>query len=321
MNENAIVKSPFISGKKLLIFSVFTRTCVLMLLCLFALWTEYINLKTAYNNARLVELSAGSDSPRYGKVLRAFYENSEAFFSLFGDPVEVMQSNGGMTWFTRIMGVPFTDPVAGLSFFSQNFYLPAGFALGMLIPLLLALIFGRVFCAYICPASLLFFTIARLRKFLGKWLLLPDIQLNRGVAWGVLLGGLIMAAISSYGVWILLLPYFAIGQTIFHGLAFGVLSMTYIVILIFAFIDLCVGQQFTCRYLCPTGRLLGTVGQRALISIRRDESRCVKSCNACTAICPMKADPKIDQQLDCSLCGECISVCPSQCLYVGIKKK
>ena len=130
-----------------------------------------------------------------------------------------------------------------------------------------------------------------------------------------------MTAVSGYGIWILLLPYFAIGQTIFHGLAFGVLSMTYVVILFFVFVDLCAGQQFTCRYLCPTGRLLGAIGSRAVISVRRDASRCISSCNACTDICPMKADPKTDRQLDCSLCGECLSVCPSKCLYTGFKEK
>ena len=315
------IKAPFISGGKLLVFSVFTRGLVLCILCLFALWTEYLNLKISYNSPRLVELSTGSDRPTQGKILRIFYESSDKFFSFFGDPVEVMQSNGGMPWSIRIMGLPLTDPVAGVSFFSQNFYLPLGFGLGMLIPIIIALIFGRVFCSYICPASLMFFAISRLRRFLSKWFLLPDIHLNRGFSWGILLGGLMMAIFTGYGIWILLLPYFAIGQTIFHGLAFGVLSISYVVIVVFGLIDLIIGQQFTCRYLCPTGRLLGTIGTKALISVRRDASRCVSSCNACTDICPMKADPKIDNQIDCSLCGECLAVCPPKCLFVGVKKK
>ena len=314
------MKNPFITGKKLLIFSVFTRASVLGLLCLFALWTEYLNLKVGYNNARLVELSAGSDRPIYAKVLRQFYESSDAFFSFFGDPIQVMQMNGGMTWSIRVMGLPFSDPVAGLALLARNQALPLSFSLGLILPLAIALIFGRVFCSYICPASLVFFISARIRRFLSKFFLLPELQVSPGLAWGLLCGGITASTLFGYGIWTLILPYFAIGQTIFHGLAFGTLSVTIASLAFFLTFDLLLGQQFTCRNLCPTGRLLGFLGQKARVTVQRDASRCIESCHSCTQICPLKVDPKQDQTRDCSLCGECLSVCPSKCLSVGIKK-
>ena len=69
------------------------------LLCYLALLTNYHNLKRAYNHPRLVELSEG-------KAMRLFYEKSDAFFTLLGDPAKEAQKSGGMTWSIRVGGIP-----------------------------------------------------------------------------------------------------------------------------------------------------------------------------------------------------------------------
>ena len=118
----------------------------------------------------------------------------------------------------------------------------------------------------------------------------------------------------------LLLPYFGIGQTIFHALAFGTLSIAVGAVAVFALVDLCLGRNFTCRYLCPTGRLLGWIGQKARVTVRRDRDLCLDKCTSCGDICPLKANPKLDQSLDCSMCGECMVVYPAKCLSIGVKE-
>jgi ferredoxin-type protein NapH len=294
----------------LLPLSIVTRLGVVLLLCFFAMMTEYLNYKTAYNNPRLVELASG-------KSVRVFYEATDAIFDFLGDPIEVAQSNGGMTWSIRVLGVPFTDPVAAISVFAKGGSWTWGFVLGLAVPVSLALIFGRVFCAYVCPASLAFYTMFRIRHVLEKWFLLPDLKLNRGFAWGVLIGGTGAAIWAGHGVWSLILPYFAVGQTLFHGIAMGTLSISLGSIVFFALLDLFFGPQFTCRYVCPTGRLLGFIGRRSLVSVRRDANRCIDQCNTCAEVCPMNVSPKLDQTVDCSLCGACLTMCPSNCLSVG----
>ena len=147
-------------GSLLLIISLTSRIFVLLLLCFFARLTIYNNFKLAYNNPRLVELDAGETE-------RKIYENTNSFFLLFGeDPLKESQKNGGMTWSIRIMGVPFTDPIAAISVIAKHHHLAMSIALGLIGPLLVALLFGRVFCSYICPASLLFFCTARIRRLL-----------------------------------------------------------------------------------------------------------------------------------------------------------
>lgn len=298
------------SGRTLLVVSILTRLGVVALLCALALLTEYNNLKLSYNSPRLVELSSG-------KTVRVMYEATDKFFNQFEEPLQASQTNGGMTWSIRIMGVPFTDPVAALSVLAKRHQLQLGFTLGLIAPLALALLFGRVFCSYICPASLLFFAISRVRRLLSKWLWFPELSMNRGFAWGVLVGGVAAAVWVGHGVWMLILPYFAIGQTIFHGLAMGTLSIALGGILVFALVDLLLGKQFTCRYVCPTGRLLGAIGGRSVFAIKRDAENCVSQCNSCAEVCPMKVSPKLDETVDCSMCGECLVACPTQCLSLG----
>jgi ferredoxin-type protein NapH len=314
MLEHKTKHRKFLLGQRIMALSVISRIAVLVLLCALAMMTEYLNYKVVHNHPRLVELEAGEGARRR-------YEAFDWFFSKFGDPVQVAQSNGGMTWSIRIMGVPFTDPIAALSVLAKSHQWNLGFAMGLVMPVGIAVLFGRVFCSYVCPASLMFFSIARLRRLLSKVLFFPELKLHRAVAWGVLCGGILTAVLSGYGVWVFLLPYFAIGQTVFHGLAFGTISAALIGVAAFAIVDLLLGSYFTCRYLCPTGRLLGFLGRKSVVSIRRDESDCIEACHSCHQVCPMLVDPKLDETIDCSLCGECVTVCPSQCLSVGIQRR
>lgn len=301
------------SGRLLVFLSILSRLTVVVLLCALALLTEYLNLKIAYNHPRLVELSSG-------KAMRMFYEAADTVFSKFGDPMQLAQTNGGMTWSIRLMGVPFTDPIAALSVLAKDHRMKLGFALGLTAPLALALLFGRAFCAYICPASLLFYFISRIRRWLSRWFYFPELSIHRGFSWGVLAGGIGVAVWTGHGIWTLILPYFAVGQTVFHGIAMGTLSIALGSILLFACLDFFFGRQFTCHYVCPTGRLLGFVGQKSLFSIRRNAQECLTSCNSCAEVCPMKVSPKLDQSVDCSVCGECLVICPTQCLSIGIRK-
>ncbi len=192
--------------------------------------------------------------------------------------------------------------------------------MGLIIPLTLALLFGRVFCAYICPASLLFFAISRIRRLLAKFLWLPEFTVHRSFCWGILCGGIITAIWIGHGVWTFVLPYFALGQTLYHGIAYGALSFSLGSVVLFSMLDLVMGKQFTCRHVCPTGRLLGAVGRKSVFALKREPSTCIDSCTACIDVCPMKVSPRHDETLDCSMCGECLTICPPKCLSIGLRK-
>ena len=35
----------------------------------------------------------------------------------------------------------------------------------------------------------------------------------------------------------------------------------------------------------------------------------------------MKVQPKMDETLDCSMCGECLTICPTKCLSIGLRTR
>lgn len=298
-------------GIRLMIVSVVTRLGVLLLLLFLSWLPTYINFKIGYNSARLVELSDG-------KLIGLLYRITDFFYSLFPNPVSVAQSSGGMTWSIRVFGVPFTDPIAFLSVLVKHHSLALGFALGVVIPVLIAFLLGRVFCAYICPASLVFFVTSRVRNFLLKYLYLPNFSLPRSFAYGILVSGLVLAIWIGHSVWGFLLPYLTVGKSIFMGMTAGVLSFSMISFVLFILLDVFAGKQFTCRYVCPTGRLLGDIGRKSRVQIQRNKNACIQKCHACEEVCPMGIRPKQDETVDCSLCGECMVICPTECLDIKV---
>ena len=49
-------------------------------------------------------------------------------------------------------------------------------------------------------------------------------------------------------------------------------------------------ERFFCRYLCPTGALLGLLARWNLVKVRVDEEKCTK-CRVCALHCQTQAAP------------------------------
>jgi len=62
------------------------------------------------------------------------------------------------------------------------------------------------------------------------------------------------------------------------------------------------------------------VGRKSVFALKRDADTCIEACTSCIDVCPMKVQPKFDETLDCSMCGECLTICPSKCLSIGLRK-
>lgn len=81
--------------------------------------------------------------------------------------------------------------------------------------------------------------------------------------------------------------------------------------------------RFYCRYICPTGALLGYCSQASLLTIKRNPLNCEEGCRECERACPMKV-PLTEFGLEgisdqaCIQCGDCIDKCP-EALSFGIR--
>ena len=203
--------------------------------------------------------------------------------------------------------------VAGGEFLKRtntaNFIILAG-------TILLALLFGRYFCGWICALGFLQELPVRLGgRLLKKRPVLPK-SLDRPLRY---LKYLALAAILFF-TWklgdLVVSPYdpFAAYAHIPAGLAelldefligLGVLVASLVLSFFY--------HRAFCKYLCPMGAFLALVDRIGLFRISRDKETCI-DCGRCSAACPANIPvAKLDRVKDpeCLACLECVSACPT----------
>jgi polyferredoxin len=230
------------------------------------------------------------------------------------------------------------DPLIALGSLAatgQLYHIGAFGLLWALAVFLSAILFGRVFCSWVCPfgtthhaAGWLFGPRARREKirrneatpsqafkylvlgaFLGGaclgslqvGLLDPLALYHRSLAAGVL--PLVEAGVRGVGPegfsWIYT------GEIALH--AFGwVLGL---VLLALVLANLVMPRLF-CRVLCPLGALLGLLSRFSLFRIARDEELCT-DCGLCRTHCEGACDPDTKlKRSECVVCFNCLDDCP-----------
>lgn len=219
----------------------------------------------------------------------------------------------GSFWSITISGITITDPLALMQSLASGQPISLPFAIAAVIPIILALIFGRFFCSWICPVSTVNDFI---RLIIGK-LKLPYIKkpfiTNQHLNFYLLIAGLVMPFLGLI-VFPYIIPYVLMGR-FFYSLALGrVLWEALIFLLLLMTIDALIQRGFWCNYLCPSGFLLALLGKRRLVNIKYNDTLCRKGCSHCKHSCSWQADPRVKYSLNCTNCGECIERCPSGAL-------
>lgn len=260
------------------------------------------------------------------------------------------------TWTTRLKGYPVSrfleiDPLISISTALSTGYVYRylGWSIGVI---LLTLLFGRVFCNWVCP-------LGTLHQFVG-WLFntrnsKERIEQNRYRSiqffkYTVLIVFLIMAVLGSLQVGLLdpmAMMYRAMGTvfapasdmlvskmdtTLLDGLKFGpgvanrvFVGSFWIGVLFLAFVAANLWYpRFYCRVLCPLGALLGLLSRFSLFRINRDVSKCT-DCNLCLDRCEGASDPHRKLRVsECLACMNCLDDCPEDALgftMMGLDKR
>ncbi len=208
-----------------------------------------------------------------------------------------------------------SDPLADVRHLRPGltFYWP--FLVTALIPIALTAVFGRFFCGWICPATLLY----ELNTNFAAWLrwagLRPgNLRLDKRIKYAVLGLGLVLSAITGSVFVAVVYPPAIIGREIYYGIAlggFGAGTMFFLATLMF---DLLVARRGFCRYLCPGGALYSLFGRYRLVRIRRIAESC-NDCAKCNVVCEFGLDPQRDGfGQECNNCAACIAVCPTNAM-------
>lgn len=259
------------------------------------------------------------------------------------------------TWTSRLEGYPVSrilemDPLVMISTMLSTGYVYRYLGWGLLV-LGLTLLFGRVFCNWICPYG-------TLHQFIG-WLFntrngKERIDSNRYRAmyyfkYVILIVFLIMASMGALQIGLLdpiclmyrtfatvFAPMFDMGvDQVSNTLATAEMDTLWIDNLKFGpgverrifvgsfwiglFLFTLVGMnvlipRFFCRFLCPLGSLLGVFSRFAVFRINRDVHKCT-DCNLCLTRCEGAADPQgVLRQSECFSCMNCIDDCPEDAL-------
>lgn len=128
--------------------------------------------------------------------------------------------------------------------------------------------------------------------------LAPPLQPAADSVTGALTGRLVFGHPLGYGLQLAVLGMFA-----------GMLAISW------------VEPRMWCRYLCPLGALLGTVGRVAPVGRVVDADACI-SCAKCLRVCPMdaiSADYHATDTSRCQACYACADVCPVDAVHVGVR--
>jgi ferredoxin len=177
----------------------------------------------------------------------------------------------------------------------------------LIIPALIALVWGRVFCGWVCPLGAVqeLLHISKLKAKLPvradralKWLKYPTLLLFAYLSWKT--GQNIFCAVD---------PFKALFN--FNGTVIATVAL-----MIILGLSLIVKRPF-CRYVCPYGAILALVARLSWRKSKLDRGKCAGCASCAKEICPMNAisvvnpdskTPVIDNS-ECIRCRECHEVC------------
>ena len=191
----------------------------------------------------------------------------------------------------------------------------SAFSVGTLIALLaiaaLTFLFGRFYCAVLCPLGIGqdIFSFLCFRKskeaYNYSWL--------RYAICGIAVG---MLALGWHAVFLLFDPY-----SVFGRIAGAFLAGGFVPLLVIAALSIWKKRVY-CTSVCPVGTILGLLAKRGMFRLSINE-RCVK-CGKCALNCPSGCIDIQNGVIDnerCVRCMNCVSICPLGCIEFGTARR
>ncbi|MFZ1985433.1 MAG: 4Fe-4S binding protein, partial [Desulfatitalea sp.] len=241
-----------------------------------------------------------------------------------------------INWFLQL------DPLSGLGLLLATHTIYAGLLWGV-VTLVLTLFLGRVFCGWLCPfgawqqfvgylgkrGTTAARQIARNRPHPGQavkyWLLLVmlaaaaadlihfllrGVPHNRWLATSLQTGLLDPIALMQRSVNLVLLPLADGPLEVLSAASHGYPGTALIGALFLLFTLLCLRvPRFYCRFVCPTGALLGLFSRWSVWRIGKKENRCA-DCRQCERDCEGACAPaEAIRTSECVLCLNCLDPC------------
>jgi ferredoxin-type protein NapH len=212
------------------------------------------------------------------------------------------------------------SPLEGLESILVSRRLHAPLVVGMLTPVVVALLLGRVFCSWLCPIQLFTEAGKRLTAPLRRGAGLPErLRLPRRILWFALAAEVILALVLGSPLFVFLSPPGLVGRELMMAVFFGTLALEGVLVLAVVTLNL-FSRHFFCRYLCPLGGLLALLGGRRSLRVEREAATC-SACGRCDRACPLALTASGGEGLSpyCWNCGDCVDACGTKALRFSWK--
>ena len=184
--------------------------------------------------------------------------------------------------------------------------------LGLVV--VIAVIFRRSFCGYICPLGALQEFFGKIGKaiFRGKRPTVPAVidKPARYIKYVVL----VVFAVWTWQAASLMIRPYDPWVAWMHLTSPEVLTEFWagLIVLGVSLVGSIVYDRFFCKYLCPMGGFLGAISRLSIFKVRRNESTCI-DCKLCDKACPVNvtvSSVSVVNDPECIDCSECVNVCP-----------
>ncbi|MDY3363596.1 cytochrome c oxidase accessory protein CcoG [Riemerella anatipestifer] len=234
-------------------------------------------------------------------------------------------------------------------FYPQDFFILAlGAVTSIVFIILFTVVFGRIFCGWICPQTIFMENVFRKIEYWiegdrNKQIKLDQQPWNsekirkRGLKWTIYI---IISLVVTHFMFMYIVGY----EEVFRIMKEGPIEYptNFLVMLLFTAAFYFVFAWFreqVCTLVCPYGRLQGVLIDKQTINVyydfkrgenrskwRKNEDRAAEGkgdcidCNQCVVVCPTGIDIRNGQQLECVNCTACIDACNEVMEKVGLPK-
>lgn len=237
--------------------------------------------------------------------------------------------------------------IIGQPFYPQDFFILAmGAIVAIVFVILFTVVYGRIFCGWICPQTIFMENVFRKIEYAIEGDRNKQIRLDkqkwdaekirkRGLKWTIYA---IISIIITHFMFMYIVGYEEVFKIMkegpFEHFTNFIVSILFTGAFYFVFAWF---REQVCTLVCPYGRLQGVLIDKKTINVfydfkrgenrgkfRKNENRkevgkgdCI-DCNQCVVVCPTGIDIRNGQQLECINCTACIDACDEVMIKTGL---
>jgi len=209
-----------------------------------------------------------------------------------------------------------TYPVVFVEFLLSTKEFHFALFISVLIPLGITLVFGRMFCSWLCPIGFLLELTMKVKTIMRRMGYTFEVC-TRDFRYAILTLSLLFGFFFALPVVAVFDPPHVLGRELMYFFTHRQLSLsgTGLLTAIFLF-EIFFASRAWCRSFCPSGGALSLLGTKRLWRIGVSSQKCIR-CEKCDGVCPYGLIPgnlAAHEEFDwttCDNCGLCRDICPT----------